>query len=45
MADLLEEVWRQIALARTTGVEDDEATMSHEEGVDLITPARARRDA
>jgi len=45
VADLLEEVWRQIALARTTGVEDDEATMSHEEGVDLITPARARRDA
>jgi GTP-binding protein len=42
LAELLEAAWRQIALARIAGVEHEEP---EPDTVDLITPARGRRDA
>jgi GTP-binding protein len=42
VAELLEAAWRQIALDRVARVEHDEPVR---EGIDLITPARGRRDA
>ena len=47
LGELLEAVWREIALARATsvGVDLDAGSAPDEGGVDLLTPARARRDA
>lgn len=42
LAELLEAAWRQVALARVARVEHDEP---EPDTVDLITPARRRRDA
>jgi GTP-binding protein len=42
LAELLEAAWRQIALARVARVDHDER---EPDAVDLITPARRRRDA
>jgi GTPase len=43
VSELLEAAWREVALGRAAA--RVELTPPHEEGVDLLTPARARRDA
>ncbi|HEY1306862.1 MAG TPA: GTPase ObgE [Vicinamibacterales bacterium] len=42
--DLLEAMWREIAMARASEVDLDEHA-TDDESIDLITPARVRRDA
>ena len=43
--DLLEAMWREIAAARAAEVELEAHAPDEEESIDLITPARLRRDA
>jgi len=42
--ELLEAMWRAIAAVRVSGLEPGPAS-TDDEGIDLLTPARLRRDA
>ena len=45
LQELMEAVWREIALARGRRVDVDEAQSPASEEIDLLTPSRTRRDA
>jgi GTPase len=45
LQELMEAAWRQIALARTSGVGETRAPRPASEEIDLLTPSRTRPDA